>query len=62
MTLITKRNGKIVDDSQVRLNGSCKVTKRVTAARAARKAFSVTGRFSGNRVLEPITAKTKRSS
>jgi hypothetical protein len=62
VTLVTKRNGKIIDDSQVTLKGSCKVTKRITAARAGKNAFSVSARFSGNRVLDPITAKTKRFS
>src|SRR6185295_7989690 len=31
ITLITKRAGKIIDDSQLALNGSCKVTKQITA-------------------------------
>ena len=62
VTFITKRNGSIIDDSEVRLNGSCTVTQRITAQRAGRNAFSVSVRFSGNRVLAPITAKTKRFS
>jgi hypothetical protein len=62
VTFVTKRNGRIIDDSEVRLNGSCTVTKRITAQRAGRNAFSVSVRFSGNRVLDPITAKTKRFS
>ena len=59
---MTKRSGRVINDSQVRLNGSCTVTKRITAPRAGNNAFSVSVRFSGNRVLAPINAKTKRFS
>lgn len=62
ITLITKRAGKIIDDSQLALNGSCKVTKKITAKRAGKNGFSVIARFGGNRVLEPISSKTRRFS
>ena len=62
ITLITKRAGKIIDDSQIALNGSCKVTKKITATRAGKNGFSVSARFAGNRVLDPISAKTRRFS
>ena len=56
ITLVTKRNGKLYDNSELRLKGSCTVKKKLTT----RGTLSVDARFNGNRVLEPISAKTRR--
>ncbi len=56
ITLVTKRNGKLYDNSELRLKGSCTVKKKLTT----RGTLSVDARFNGNRVLEPASAKTRR--
>lgn len=56
ITLVTKRNGKLFDNSELRLKGSCTVKKKLTT----RGKLTVDARFSGNRVLEPISSKTRR--
>jgi hypothetical protein len=56
ITLITKRNGKLFDNSEVRLKGSCTVKKKLTT----RGTLTVDARFGGNRVLEPVSGKTRR--
>jgi hypothetical protein len=59
VTFIVERAGRIISDSQVRLKGSCEVTKRITTKRGG--SFSVTARFGGNAVLLPISQRRRFS-
>jgi hypothetical protein len=63
VTIIVKRAGRSVSNSQVKLSSSCAYSKRVTAKRVGRgsKAFTYSVRFSGTAVLSSAST-TRRSS
>jgi hypothetical protein len=62
ITLVTKRGGKVIDNSQLRINRDCEVTKRITVSRSGSKKFTTQARFGGNRVLLPASSQTRRFS
>ena len=63
ITLVTKRGGRVIDDSQLRLNRDCEVTKRITVSRSGSQERSrPSARFGGNRVLLPASSQTRRFS
>jgi hypothetical protein len=57
ITLLIKRNGKLYDNVELRLKGSCTVKKKLTT----RGKITADARFGGNRVLEPISSKTRKA-
>lgn len=60
VTLVVRRGGRAVDNTQVRLDDRCRFARRLTTRRKG-KPFSVTATFGGTAVLAPIS-KTRRFS
>jgi hypothetical protein len=62
VTVVIKRAGKIVSDTQAALSKSCKFSASVLTKRTGKKSsFSVNARFGGNSVLLPVTASRRFS-
>jgi hypothetical protein len=59
-TLVIKRGGKTLDDTQLKLDATCAFKRSLTALTKG-KPFSVTAKFGGNAVLAPIS-NTRRFS
>jgi hypothetical protein len=62
VTVVIKRAGKVVYDSQKTISKSCKFSASVLTTRTSKaKSFSVSARFGGNQVLLPVTASRRFS-
>ena len=59
ITLVTKRNGSSIDNSAAPAQG---LLHRQEDSSTTRGTLTVDARFNGNRVLEPISSKTRRVS